>query len=69
MTSFSTAVVPLAQHLPGWLLLAAFVALVCVSTSIATHAPSVRPPAADEPERDPDYCYICGGKCGSKAHR
>jgi hypothetical protein len=25
--------------------------------------------ATEEEQRDPDYCWTCGRKCGSQAHR
>lgn len=49
---------------------ALFVALVTVATGLPTGAFTARQwyPAASE-EQDPDWCYICRCKCGSKAHR
>jgi hypothetical protein len=31
--------------------------------------PLARTNADDNEQRDPDYCWICRRKCGSKAHR
>lgn len=44
-----------------------FVALVCAIAGMPVGAFLQRPAADDE--QDPDYCYTCRGKCGSKAHR
>lgn len=46
---------------------ALFVGLVVVGAGMPLGAFLPRP--ATDDERDPDYCYTCRCKCGSKAHR
>jgi hypothetical protein len=36
---------------------------------LASLAPVAIAPVANDEQRDPDYCWTCGRKCGSQAHR
>ncbi|GGW68108.1 hypothetical protein [Streptomyces griseoloalbus] len=36
---------------------------------LAHRGDTVHTAATEDEQRDPDYCWTCGRKCGSQAHR